>query len=215
MSIYALLPLIIIIAYIPLLVMTIGSRPWQRRHELFILFLAPAVIFGFINFILRGDFLPQYNPLLLKLILITYILVGVQFYCFVSSFFAPGERRWLPVAYATLAATTALVLLGYIPGELTFSGDRLYLDYGMEITLATVPLLALAGRGIYLFWKRLKVLDNPVLSNQIASLLLGVSVWVIFTLAVLILAMLSLPSSWATVLSGSSWWTSDLSCAGR
>jgi diguanylate cyclase (GGDEF)-like protein/putative nucleotidyltransferase with HDIG domain len=186
MNIYALLPLIVIIAYIPLLVMTIGSRPWQRRHGLFILFLAPAIIFGFIDFCLRSNFFLQYNPLLLKLVLITYTLVGVQFYCFVSSFFAPGQGRWLPVAYATLAATIALVLIGYIPGELTLSGDRFYLNYGVEIALATVPLLALAGRGIYLFWKRLKVLDNPVLYNQVVSLILSVSVWVIFTFAVII-----------------------------
>jgi diguanylate cyclase (GGDEF)-like protein len=186
MNIYALLPLIVVLAYIPLLVMTVSSRPWQRRHELFILFLIPATIFGFTDFFLRGNFFLQYNPLLLKLALITYTAVGVQFYCFVSSFFAPGERRWLPIAYATLAAVTVLVLVGYIPGELTLSGDRLYLDYGMEITLATVPLLALAGRGLYLFWKRLKVLENPVLYNQIVSLMLGVFVWVIFTLAVLI-----------------------------
>jgi diguanylate cyclase (GGDEF)-like protein len=186
MNIYALLPLIVVLAYIPLLVMTVSSRPWHRRHELFILFLIPATIFGLTDFVLRGNFFLQYNPLLLKLALITYTAVGVQFYCFASSFFAPGERRWLPVAYATLAAVTALVLVGYIPGELTLSGDRLYLDYGMEITLATVPLLALAGRGLYLFWKRLKVLENPVLYNQVVSLILGVSVWVIFTLAVLI-----------------------------
>jgi diguanylate cyclase (GGDEF)-like protein/putative nucleotidyltransferase with HDIG domain len=186
MSIYTLLPLIVVMAYIPLLVMTIGSRPWQKQHKLFIFFLVPATIFGFIDFFLRGNFFLQYNPLLLKLGLITYTLVGVQFYCFVSSFFAPGERRWLSVAYATLAATIALVLIGYIPGELTLSGDRFYLDYGIEITLATVPLLALVGRGLYLFWKRLKVLDNPVLYNQIVSLVLSVSVWVIFTLAILI-----------------------------
>jgi diguanylate cyclase (GGDEF)-like protein len=186
MNIYALIPLIIIIAYIPLLVITIDSRPWQRRHDLFILFLTPAIIFGFIDFFLRSNLLLQYNPFLLKLALITYTAVGVQFYCFVSSFFAPGEGRWLPIAYATLVAATALVLVGYIPGELTLSGDRFYLDYGMEITLATVPLLALAGRGIYLFWRRLKVLDNPVLYNQIISLILSVSLWVIFTLAILI-----------------------------
>jgi len=186
MNIYVLLPLIATIAYIPLLVMTISSRPWQRRHGLFLLFLVPAMIFGSIDFFLRGNFFPQYNPLLLKLILITYTWVGVQFYCFISFFFAPGQRRWLPIAYATLAATTALVLIGYIPGRLAFDGDRLYLDYGTEIIFATIPLLVLAGRSIYLFWKRLRVLDNPVLYNQIVSLLLSVSVWVIFTLAALI-----------------------------
>lgn len=192
MSIYALLTLIIIIAYIPLLIMTISSRPWQRRHGLFILFLVPAVIFGFINFLLRGDFFPQYNPLLLNVIFIAYTWVGVQFYCFISSFFAPGQGRWLPVAYATLAAVITLVLLGYIPRGISVSGGMLYLDYGLEIILLTIPLLILASRGLYLFWKRLKTLDNPVLYNQIVSLMISTSlmliasVWVIFTLAALL-----------------------------
>ncbi len=186
MSIYVLLPLIATVAYIPLLVMTIGSHPWQRRHSLFILFLVPAMIFGSIDFFLRGNLFPQYSSLLLKLLLITYTLVGVQLYCFISSFFAPGQGRLLPVAYATLAATIALVLLGYIPGGLTFGGDRLYLNYGTGIIFATIPLLALVGRSLYLFGKRLRVLDNPVLYNQVVSLLLGMSIWVIFTLAALI-----------------------------
>ncbi len=186
MNIYVLLPLIATIACIPLLVMTISSRPWQRRHGLFILFLVSAMIFGSVDFVLRGNFFPQYNPLLLKFLLIAFIWVAVQFYCFASSFFAPGQGRWLPIAYATLAATIALVLVGYIPGGLTFSDDKLYLDYGTEIIFATIPLLVLAGRSLYLFWRRLRVLDNPVLYNQIVSLLLGVFVWVIFTLAALI-----------------------------
>ncbi len=192
MDIYALLTLIVAIAYIPLLVMTISSRPWQKRHGLFILFLVPAMIFGLINFFLRGNFFPQHNPLLLQLIFIAFTLVGVQFYCFVSYFFAPGERRWLPLAYASLAAVIALVVIGYIPSGITVSGGKLYLDFGVEIILATIPIFALAGRGLYLFWKRLRVLDNPVLYNQIVSLIFSISlmliafVWVIFSLAALL-----------------------------
>jgi diguanylate cyclase (GGDEF)-like protein len=189
MDFYALLVLIATVAYIPLLVMTISSRPWQKRHGLFILFLAPAVIFGFINFVLRGDFLPEYNPLLLRLIFVTYTLVAVQFYCFVSSFFAPGERRWLPIAYATMAAVIALVLVGYVPQGITVSGGKLYLDFGLEIILVTIPILALASRALYLFWRRLKALDNPVLYNQVVSFMISISImllasiWLIFTLA--------------------------------
>ena len=186
MGIYALLPLIATIAYIPVLAITISSRPWQRRHELFILFLVPAMILGSIDFFLHGNFFPQYNPLLLKLILIAYTWAGVQFYFFISSFFAPAQGRWLPVAYATLVAAIVLVCIGYIPTEIIFSGDRLYLDYAMEIILVTIPLLVLAGRSLYLFRKRLKVLDNPVLYNQIVSLLVGLSLWVVFTLATII-----------------------------
>jgi diguanylate cyclase (GGDEF)-like protein/putative nucleotidyltransferase with HDIG domain len=191
-NIYVILSFIATVAYIPLLVMTASSRPWQRRQELFLLFLVPGMIFGSVNFLLRYNFFPQYNPVLLNVLFITFTWVGVQFYCFVSSFFAPGEGRWLPIAYAALAAVVALVFIGYIPRGISFSNGQLYLGYGMEITLAFIPVCALAGRSLYLFWRRLKTLDNPVLYNQIVSLMLSVSlmliafVLVIFTLASII-----------------------------
>ena len=112
--------------------------------------------------------------------------MAVQFHCFTSSFFAPGQGRWLPFAYASLAVIIILVVLGYIPGGVVASGATLYPDYGVGIVAVVVPLLILAGRNLYVFWKRLKILDNPVLYNQIVSLMLGVSVLVIFGLAAFI-----------------------------
>jgi len=186
MNIYVLFSLIVTIAYIPLLVMTISSRPWQRRHELFILFLAPAMILSSTGVLLRGDFFPENNLLLLKVFLITYGWTIVQFYCFIASFFAPGEGRWLPVAYASLAAVIALMLLGYTPEGVTVSGGKLYPDFGTAIIFLAIPLLVLAARSLYLFWRRLGTLDNPVLYNQIVSLMLSIAVVVIVSLVVLL-----------------------------
>jgi len=195
MNVYALFTLIVTIAYIPLLVMTIGIRPWQKQHRLFILFLVPAMIFGFANFFLRGDFFPQYNPILLNVTFVAFTWAAVQFYCFVSSFFAPGEKRWLPIAYATLAAVIALVFIGYIPGGVSVSGGKLYLDYGMEIIFLIIPLLVLAGRSLYLFQRRLRVLDNPVLYNQIVALIIGTSIMFIASASIIFALVAILP--WA------------------
>ncbi len=186
MNIYVLFPLVAIIAYIPLLVMTISSRPRQRRHRLFLLFLASILVWSSLDFLLRSNFFPQYKLLLFELVLITYAWGAVQFYYLVSSFFAPGERRWLPLAYVTLAAVIALVLAGYIPKGVIFSGDRIYPDYGMGIIFLTIPFLFLVSRSLYLFWKRLRTLDNPVLYNQIVALMLSISVAVIFLLVTLL-----------------------------
>ena len=186
MNIYALFPLIATIAYIPLLATTLSSRPWHKRHTLFILFLIPAMMWSLTDVFLRGNFFPQYNLLLLKALLIILAWMAVQFHCFTSSFFAPGQGRWLPFAYTSLAAIIALVLLGYIGEGVTASGDKLYLDYGKGIVFMAIPLLTLAARNLYVFWKRLKILDNPVLYNQVFSLLLGVSVLTIFILAALL-----------------------------
>jgi diguanylate cyclase (GGDEF)-like protein/putative nucleotidyltransferase with HDIG domain len=182
MNIYVLLSLLATIAYIPLLVMTITSRPWQRRHVLFILILVPAMLFGVTDILLHGNFLPQYNLLLLKILFIIYAWLATQFYFFISSFFAPGEGRWLPVAYASLAVVLAMVLLGYTPQGVTLSDGKLYLDYGMGVFFLIIPLLILAGRSLYLFRRRLRTLDNPVLYNQIVFLTISIFIPLIFTL---------------------------------
>ncbi len=187
MNVYTLFPLVAVIAYIPLFITTISSRPWQRRHKLFILFLVAAMAWSLTAVFLRSSLFPQYSLLLLKVILITYTWMAVQFYCFASSFFTPGQGRWLPFAYTSLAAIITLVLLGYIgEGVTSANGDKLYLDYGKGIILLAIPLLTLAARMTYVFGKRLKILDNPVLRNQIFSLMLGLFVLIIFTLAALL-----------------------------
>jgi len=186
MNVYALIPLIAVIAYIPLLITTISSRPWQTRHKLFILFLIAAMMWSLTSVFLRSNFFPQYNFLLLKVILITFTWTVVQFYCFASSFFAPGQGRWLPLAYGSLAVVIALVLLGYVAGGVTAEGDKVYLDYGKGTIFLAIPLLTLTARATYVFGKKLRILDNPVLYNQIVSLLFGTFVLIVFTLAALL-----------------------------
>jgi diguanylate cyclase (GGDEF)-like protein len=186
MNVYTLFPLVATIAYIPLLVTTISSRPWQTRHKLFILFLIAAMTWSLTDVFLRSNSFPQYNVLLLKLILITYTWMAVQFYCFLSSFFAPGQGRWLPLAYTSLAAVIVLVLLGYIAEGVTVEGDKIYLDYGRGLIFLALPLLTLAARTTYVFGKMLKILDNPVLRSQIFSLMLGLFVLISFTLFTLL-----------------------------
>ena len=186
MNIYALLPLIATIAYIPLLITTIGSRPWQKRHRLFILFLIPAMLWSLTDFFFRSNLFPEYNLLLFKAIVILFMWMVVQFHCFSSSFFTPGQGRWLPFAYASLAAIIVLVGLGYIPEGVNVSGDKLYPVYGTGVIFMAISPLTLAARNLYVFWRRLRILDNPVLYNQIVSLVFGILALTIFTLAALL-----------------------------
>jgi len=187
MNIYALFPLIAVIAYIPLLITTVSSRPWQKRHKLFFLFLVAAVTWSTTDIFLRSNLFPQYNRAFLELILITYTWTSVQFYVFVSSFYAPGQGRWLPVAYISLIVVSVLVVSGYVAeGVTAVNGDKLHLDYGRGTIILAIPLLTLAGRMTYVFGKMLRILDNPVLRNQIFSLLLGLFVLLFFTSLTLI-----------------------------
>jgi diguanylate cyclase (GGDEF)-like protein len=186
MNIYTLFPLVATIAYIPLLVSTISSRPWQRRHKLFTLFLISAILWSLSDFFCRSDFFLQYNLILGKLIIVMFTWMAVQFHCFSSSFFPPGQARWLPFAYTLLAAVIAVAALGYLPAEMVVSGNKLYPVYGPWVLLVVIPLLIVVARNAYVFWKMMKVLDNPVLYNQIVSLLIGIFVLTIFVLAALL-----------------------------
>jgi len=187
MNIYALIPLTAVVAYIPLLVTTISSRPWHARHRLFLLFLIAAMTWSLTDVFLRSNAFPQYNVLLLKIVIIGFTWTAVQFHAFASSFFAPGQGRWLPLAYISLALVIALVFLGHLAeGVTVFNGDKLHLDYGKGVVFLSLPLLALAGRITFVFGRMLRTLENPVLRNQIFSLLFGLFILILFTLFALL-----------------------------
>jgi len=148
----------------------------------FILFLVSAMMWSLTDVFLRSNLYPQHNFLLLQLIVITFTLTVVQFHCFTSSFYAPGQGRWLPFAYGSLAVVIILVALGYVPEGVVADGDKMHLNYGRGIIFIAIPLITLAVRNFYVFWKRLRILDNPVLYNQIVSLMLGIAALTLFTL---------------------------------
>jgi len=186
MNIYSLFPLIATAAYIPLLVTTITSRPWQRRYKLFTLFLIAAILWSLSDFFCRSSFFIEHNLLLGKLILIMFTWMAVQFHCFTSSFFSQGQGRWLPFAYGSLGAVVVVAVLGYLPEDMVVTGDKLYPVYGKWILVVAVPLLTLLFRNLYVFWRRLKVLDNPVLYSQIVSLVVALIVLLVFALSALL-----------------------------
>jgi diguanylate cyclase (GGDEF)-like protein len=183
MNIYALFPLIATITYIPLLVITISHRPWQKQHKLFIVFLVAAFLWSLSDFFCRSNFFQEHALLLGKIIIIMFMWMAVQFHLFTSSFFSPGQGRWLPFAYGSLAVVIIIVMLGYIPKDMLVVDQKIYPVYDQWVLIIAVSLLTLLGRNVYVFVKRLKALDNPVLYNQIVSLLLTLGVLTAFSFA--------------------------------
>ena len=181
MNVYALPPLIATIAYIPLLITTAGSRPWQKRHYLFILFLVAAMLWSLIVYLLRSNLFPDHNGLLFKLAVILFAVTAVQFHCFTSSFYPQGKSRWLAFAYLSLIPILVMVILGYVTNPVTFSNGFVHTQYKTGIVIVALPLLIFTARNYYVFGKTLKHLNNPVLHNQILALLLGISILLVFT----------------------------------
>ncbi|MBI2832049.1 MAG: diguanylate cyclase [Chloroflexi bacterium] len=183
MNVYALFPLVAAIAFMPLLVTTIATRPRKRQHKLFIMLLIPAMLWSLTDFFFRGNFFPQHSLLLAKLIVVLFAWMAVQFHCFSSSFYSPRESRWLPFAYATLAMAITIVALGYFPRGVIAKDVHIYIDWGRGFILMAPPFLAIVARNMFVFRRKLKYLDNPILYNQILSVMLGMSILTISTLA--------------------------------
>ncbi len=180
MNIYAFIPLVATIAYIPLLVSTVSARPWNRQHKLFLLFLISACLWSMVDIIFRSNFFPQYSKLMVQIIIFLFAAAAVQFHCFSSSFFPEGKGRWLPFAYGSLFLIAIPIFLGYIPKDVGIIGDKVYPDYGYGIALVALPLLVLLARNVWVLVPRLKSQENPIVYNQAVSLLLCLGVLTFF-----------------------------------
>lgn len=183
MNVYVAIPIVAIAAYIPLLLTTATSRPWQRRHTLFMIFLSVAMGWSLIDYFFRSNFFPQYNIYLLEAIMVAFPLMVVQLHCLTSSFYPKGTSRWLPFAYVSLAIITVLVVLGYVVDDVQIVGPHVYPHYGIGVIPLVVLLLILAVRNLYVLWRSLRLLDSPAMYNQILALMLGIVVLIVFTSA--------------------------------
>jgi diguanylate cyclase (GGDEF)-like protein/putative nucleotidyltransferase with HDIG domain len=180
MNIYAFIPLVATIAYIPLLISTLGARPWRKQHKLFFLFLVSAITWSLVDYIFRSNYFPQIGIVLIRIIIFLFCWMAVQFHIFSSSFFPVDKSRWLPVSYGLLLVTAILLILGYIPQSLALVDGIYYPRYGLATIFLAIPLIILLARNVYIFVPRIKNQDNPVIYNQSISLLFCLAVLTVF-----------------------------------
>ena len=182
MNIYALVPSVDTVIYAFLFFIVTSSRPWQRRHKLFLWFLSAAIFWSLADIFFRMDLFLEYKLLLAKVIICGFVWTVVQLHHFMTSFYPRSQGYWLPFTYTSLAAIVALVVLGYIPKSVVIS-ENFYPVYGLWLIVIALPLLTIAAKNIFSLWRRLKVLDDPVMANQIGYLILAIFVLVLFSSA--------------------------------
>ena len=186
MNIHALIPLIATIAYIPLIVILLSNRPWQRQQRLFFLFLIPAMMWSLTDIFFRSDFFMEHEVklVLVKAVICLVILTVVQFHYFLCSFFRP-QRVKIPVAYVFVIGTVALAALGYIPESIEIGTSGINVAYGIWIlAIGLLILSTLAGRDIYSLVQRRKASPDPSERNQIAYLLVATFMMIVFLFSV-------------------------------
>ncbi|MFW6105462.1 MAG: diguanylate cyclase, partial [Chloroflexota bacterium] len=182
MNIYALIPLVAAIAYIPLFVILVANRPWQSKQKLFFLFLISAIFWSINDIFFRSDFFMQDKLFVVKMVLCGGIWMSIQYRYLLQSFYKSQVAK-IPFAYIILVASIALAALGYIPRGITVTSGGINVDYGNWLFLMAGILLIITGKDIYHLIRKLKVSANPVERNQITYLFIGLASLAIFGFA--------------------------------
>jgi diguanylate cyclase (GGDEF)-like protein len=182
MNAHAIAPFIATLAYIPLLITTISSRPWHKRHLLFVLFLAAAMLWSFDDYLERAFIFRDHGPILWKFTVILFSFTAVQFHAFMSSYYPEGEKRWLVFSYVSMGFIIIAVFLGWVIKDTFIGGQYVSSNYREGLILVATPILVLTTRNFYVFGKLYKRSDDPVLRNHAFTFLISVSILLSFVL---------------------------------
>lgn len=172
MVIFNLIPLIAALVYVALFLVVVVNRPWQKLHKLFVLYLAAATLWGFNTFLLLSPFLIEYKLLLFRLVILSSAWWVVQLYHFARFFLRLPGGAGVWFGYSSLLLLMSLAVLGYAPpGIIIEDGRFVGPNYGWWFVFYLVPLVSLAGMGIYSLLQRLRVLTDPEERNKISYLI--------------------------------------------
>jgi len=182
MNTESLIPLVATISYIPLFVILLTNRPWQRQQRLFFLFLIPAMFWSLSDTVGRSDFFMQDKLLLVKIVLCAGIWMAIQYRYLLQSFYK-SEVAKIPFVYIVLAASIALAALGYIPRDIAVTTSGIDVDYGAWLLVVSAILLIITGKDVYHLIRKLKVSASAVERNQIIYLFVGLAALAVFGVA--------------------------------
>src|SRR4030043_133468 len=178
MNIYALIPLIAAVAYIPLFFILLNNRPWQRQHRLFVAYLTAAMLWSLGNVLARSDLFMGHKVLLAQVAIFGFLWTCVQSHYFVASFYRNVSFKF-PIAYGIPALGIVLMVLGYIP-ESVIIDKGITPVYDSWIYLLGFFLFILAVTDIYFLTRRFRTLTDPEKRNQIFYVILGIFVLTCF-----------------------------------
>jgi diguanylate cyclase (GGDEF)-like protein len=172
MNIYALIPLIASIAYIPLFAILLTNRPWQSQQRLFLIFLIPAISWSLSDMLFRSDFFMPNKFLLVDLVLCSGVWMVVQYHYFLRSFYQTRPIK-IPLVYGVLAGFLVLAALGYVPKGIDITASGIHVDYGNWMLLPAAILLVVVAKDVFSLWQKRRASVSILERNQINYLFLG------------------------------------------
>ena len=137
MSIYAVIPLVSVIAYL-VLIGLISSRPLAKAHKVFLWFLVVSALWSFSSFILHAEFFPNHTLPWNRALVILAISVPIIFYHFVRVYFNKSIGRATYIGYIGLIAITIFVSQGGIIRSSYVVDGILYWEYDSSLYLLTI-----------------------------------------------------------------------------
>jgi diguanylate cyclase (GGDEF)-like protein/putative nucleotidyltransferase with HDIG domain len=184
MNAQILIPLIATIAYIPLFVILLSNRPWDRKQMFFFLFLIPAILWSSIGFLGYSGLFAEGKTFVVKFGICTAVWMLVQLHYFISSFYQSGRMR-IPWAYCFLAATIILTVFGLIPKEIRINDSgAIAVDYGTWIIAVGLLFLFTVGvKDVYSLMQKYRLSPNPAERNQIVYLFAAIAILTVFLLS--------------------------------
>ncbi|MDP2730890.1 MAG: histidine kinase [Dehalococcoidales bacterium] len=181
MAISNLIPLIAALVYVLLLLVVLISRPWQKMHQLFVLYLAAATLWGFSTFLLLSPFFIEYKLYLFRLVILSSAWWVVQLYHFARFFLRLPGGGGVWFGYTSLLLLMTLAALGFAPPSIIIAdGAFVGPSYGWWYVFYIAPLVSLAVMGIYSLVRRLRILTDPEERNKISYLIAAVLALAVF-----------------------------------
>jgi len=186
-----LVPLLAAAIYLTVLFVVVANRTWQKEHKLFVIYLVAAFVWSFDDFLLRSPFLEGQKLLLFRIVVFATLWWVAQLYHFVRTFLHLPGGWGTKFGYASLAAFSAVVILGYAPRSITYSNGSVSPEPGWWLILYVGPLITLATLAVYSLVQRLRILTDSKERNKVAYLISAISVLVLFGLPVIIFTSLA------------------------
>jgi len=174
MNTHVSIPLVAAVAYVPLLVILLTNRPWQRQQKFFLLFLIAALLWSISDIFARSDFFLQSKLLLSQIVMFIGIWMMVQYHYFLRSFYETRGIR-VPVVYGVLAGFVVLAVLGHIPEGIEFTTSGIHVEYGNWLLPIFAGLFIVVGQDIRCLWRKRQVSADVAERNQISYLFIGLA----------------------------------------
>ncbi len=182
MSVWFVIPLLTLVAFIWLIWVNLRHRPPKRVHKVFLLFLLTIASWCFTSCLVTGNFLPGKELLFAKLALI-FILAGAAFYYhFFRSFQNKPHGKGVIIGYGLLLLLIPFIAQDYVIKEASIVSGGLYTECKPTIYPIALIYLVLLGSAILPLIKQYKRSIDPLTRNRITYLLIGFGITTLFVL---------------------------------